>query len=156
MSAGLRRPEASAGRVALRLRVSRETYAWWRGLEAQARRWLPRGMSWLKFLCLSLWRGWHHVLGGPVAYGGIYVRDRYRCRSPVCNRQDITPHHLVFRSAGGSDEASNVATVCSWCHLLGIHGARIRAQGTAELIHWELGAPGHPCLVVHGRQRLAA
>lgn len=152
---------SSAGRVALRLRVSRETHAWWRGLEAQARRWLPRGMSWLKFLCLSLWRGWRHVLGSPVlssegAYQGIYVRDRYRCRSPVCSRQDVTPHHLVFRSAGGGDEPSNVATVCSWCHLLGIHGGRIRAQGTAELIHWELGAPEHPCLVVHGRERRAA
>jgi hypothetical protein len=147
---------SSAGRVALRLRVSRETYAWWRGLEAQARRWLPRGMSWLKFLCLSLWRGWRHLLGSDEAYHGIYIRDRYRCRSPVCSRQDVTPHHLVFRSAGGSDEASNVATVCSWCHLLGIHGGRIRAQGTAELIHWELGAPEHPCLVVHGRERRAA
>ncbi|HKO94249.1 MAG TPA: hypothetical protein VJU61_24010 [Polyangiaceae bacterium] len=144
------------GRVALRLRVSRETHAWWRGLEAQARRWLPRGMSWLKFLCLSLWRGWRHVLGSDAAYHRVYVRDRYRCRSPVCSRQDVTPHHLVFRSAGGSDESSNVATVCSWCHLFGIHGGRIRAQGTAELIHWELGAPEHPCLVVHGRERRAA
>jgi len=156
MSAGRRRPGGSAGRVPLRLRVSRDTYVWWRRLEAQARRWLPRGMSWLKFLCLSLWRGWRHLLGRNVAYGGIYVRDRYRCRSPVCSRQDVTPHHLVFRSAGGGDEASNVATVCSWCHLLGIHGGRIRAQGTAELIHWELGAPEHPCLVVHGRERRAA
>ena len=147
---------ASAGRVALRLRVSRETHAWWRGLEAQARRWLPRGMSWLKFLCLSLWRGWRHLLGSDEMYHGVYVRDRYRCRSPVCSRQDVTPHHLVFRSKGGSDEANNVATVCSWCHLFGIHGGRIRAQGTAELIHWELGAPEHPCLVVHGRERRAA
>jgi len=167
MSAGARRGTSqqgsrsgantsSAGRVALRLRVSRETHAWWRGLEAQARRWLPRGMSWLKFLCLSLWRGWRHLLGSDEAYHGIYIRDRYRCRSPVCSRQDVTPHHLVFRSAGGSDEASNVATVCSCCHLLGIHGGRIRARGTAELIHWELGAPEHPCLVVHGRERRAA
>jgi len=29
-------------------------------------------------------------------------------------------------------------------------------QLPAELIHWELGAPEHPCLVVHGRERRAA
>jgi hypothetical protein len=37
-----------------------------------------------------------------------------------------------------------------------VHGGRIRASGTARLVHWELGAPGSPCLVVHGRERLAA
>jgi hypothetical protein len=146
----------SAGRVTLRLRVSRSVHTWWRGLEAQARRWLPRGMSWLKFLCLSLWQAWRHLVGSDVAYGQIYIRDRWRCTSPVCNRQDVTPHHLQFRSAGGSDEDDNVVAVCSWCHLFGVHGGRIRARGTARHIHWELGRPEHPCLVVHGRQRMAA
>ena len=60
MPAAPRRPDISrvcslAGRVTLRLRMTRDTCAWWRGLEAQTRRWLPRGMSWLRFLCLSLW-----------------------------------------------------------------------------------------------------
>jgi len=148
--------QASAGRVAWRLRVSRSTYSWWRGLEAQARRWLPRGMSWLKFLCLSFWRGWRQMLGGDVAYGQIYLRDLYRCMSPVCSRRDVTPHHLKFRSAGGSDEDANVAAVCTCCHLSGIHGGRIRAVGSAECIHWEFGAANDPCLVVHGRQRRVA
>jgi hypothetical protein len=147
---------ASKGRVELRLRVSRANYAWWRGLEAQARRWLPSSTSWLKFLCLSIWSAWRHLLGTSVAYGHIYIRDRYRCSSPVCNRRDVTPHHLQFRSAGGSDEDENVAAVCSWCHLFGVHGGRIRAWGTAERIRWELGAAGCPCLVVHGRERVAA
>ncbi len=150
----------SAGRVALRLRVSRSIHTWWRGLEAQARRWLPRGMSWLKFLCMSLWQAWRHLIGGDVgsdiAYGQIYIRDRWRCTSPVCNRQDVTPHHIQFRSAGGSDSDDNVAAVCSWCHLFGVHGGRIRAAGTARRIRWELGGSEHPCLVVDGRQRMAA
>jgi hypothetical protein len=147
---------ASKGRVELRLRVSRANYAWWRGLEAQARRWLPSGTSWLRFLCLSIWNAWRHLLGTKVAYGHIYIRDRYRCSSPVCNRRDVTPHHLQFRSAGGSDDHQNVAAVCTWCHLFGVHGGRIRAEGTAERIHWELGAVGCPCLVVNGRERVAA
>jgi len=147
---------ASKGRIQLRWRVSRANHAWWRGLEAQAQRWLPSGMSWLRFLCLSLWEAWRHLLGASVAYGRIYIRDRYRCSSPVCNRRDVTPHHLQFRSAGGSDDDENVAAVCTWCHLFGVHGGRIRAVGTAECIHWELGAAGCPCLVVHGRERVAA
>ena len=149
-----------AGRTALRLRVTRATYVWWRGLEAQARRWLPRGLSFLSFLCLSLWQAWRHLLGAPggkaVAYGQIYIRDRYRCTSPVCSRKDVTPHHLQFRSAGGSDTPANTTSVCTWCHLCGVHGGRIRAAGSAGLIHWELGPPRSPCLVVHGRERVAA
>jgi hypothetical protein len=146
----------SAGRVALRWRVSRANYAAWRGLEAQARRWLPNGMSWLRFLCLSLWSAWRHLLGTSVAYGQIYIRDRFRCSSPVCSRRDVTPHHILFRSAGGSDDPRNTTSVCTWCHLCGVHGGRIRAVGAAERIRWELGAPGCPCLVVHGRERVAA
>jgi len=147
---------ASKGRIELRLRMSRANYAWWRGLEAQAHRWLSSGTSWLRFLCLSLWKAWRHLLGASVAYGHIYIRDRYQCSSPVCTRRDVTPHHLQFRSAGGSDEDENVTAVCTWCHLFGVHGGRIRAAGTAERIRWELGDPTCPCLVVDGRERVAA
>jgi hypothetical protein len=157
MSAGPKEPGSRAacraGRVTLRLRMSLATRAWWYALEAQARRWLPRSISWLRFSCTAVWRAWRHLLGGKVPYGQVYIRDRYRCTSPVCNRRDVTPHHLRFRSAGGSDEAHNVTSVCTWCHLFGVHGGRIRASGTAELIHWELGAMDPPCLVVHGRER---
>jgi hypothetical protein len=136
--------------------MSRSTYAWWRELETQARRWLARGMSWIAFLCLSMWHAWRHLLGADVAYAPIYIRDRFRCTSPVCSRRDVTPHHIIFRSAGGCDHPHNTTSVCTWCHLLGIHGGRIRAVGTAGLIRWELGAVRSPCLVVHGRERLAA
>jgi hypothetical protein len=148
-------PRSRVGRVVSKLRVARSTFRWWRGLEAQARRFLS-GMSWLRFLCLCIWHAWRHLLGADRAYGGIYLRDGYRCRSPVCNRRDVTPHHLRFRSRGGGDEPENVATVCSWCHLFGIHGGRIRAEGTAEHIRWELGPTGQPCLVVDGRDRVVA
>jgi hypothetical protein len=145
---------SSAGRVTLRLRMSREAYCWWRALEAQARRWLPRGTSWLRFLCQSVWHAWGHLLGTHVAYGHIYIRDRFRCTSPVCNRRDVTPHHLKFRSAGGSDADHNLTSPCAWCHLHGIHGGRIRARATARGIRWELGPRNAPTLIVHGRERL--
>jgi hypothetical protein len=144
------------GRVVLRLRVSRSTHGWWRSLEEQARRWLPAGTSWLRFCCLSLWKAWRHLLEPKIAYEHIYIRDRHRCTSPVCSRRDVTPHHIKFRSAGGSDDDDNVASVCTWCHLLGIHGGRIRAVGGARHLRWELGRRGDPWLVVQGRERQAA
>lgn len=144
-----------AGRVALRLRMSRSTYVWWRALEAQARRWLPPDMSWLRFLCLSMWQAWRHLLGSSAAYSEIYERDCYRCGSPVCGRRDVTPHHLRFRSAGGSEAPANIRSLCTWCHLWGVHGGRIEATGTVPLILWKFGV-GSPCLVVHGRERRAA
>jgi hypothetical protein len=155
MSAASRGLE-SAGRVQLRLQVPRHVFHWWRGLQVQARGWLPRGMSWLKFLCLSIWRAWRHVLGVDVAYGAIYERDACRCTSPVCSRRDVTPHHLRFRSQGGGEEPENLTSVCTWCHLFGIHGGRIRARGTAENIRWEIGPLEQPCVVVQGRERQAA
>ena len=120
--------------------MSRDTAAWWRGLEGQARRWLPRGMSWLRFLCLSFWQGWCHLPGARVAYRDIYIRDRYRCTSPVCNRRDVTPHHIQFRSAGGSNDAANRVTLCAFHHLRGVHAERLRCSGRApDRITWQIG-----------------
>jgi len=138
----------SAGRVELRWRVSCELGSWWRSLEARARPFLLRGMSWLKFLCLVFWKAWRHVLGVDVAWGQVYLRDLCRCSSPVCSRRDVTPHHLRFRSAGGGDADENMTSLCTWCHLFGVHGGRIRATGSAGHIVWEL-----PCLRVEGRER---
>lgn len=54
----------------------------------------------------------------------IYSRDQARCR--VCDRLvmfrtsqplDLAHvHHLVYRSAGGSDETSNLILLCARCH----------------------------------------
>jgi hypothetical protein len=141
----------SAGRVEMRWRVSLGLRTWWHALEARAGRFLHRGMSWVKFLCLVFWRAWQHMVGVNVAWGQVYLRDRCRCSSPVCNRRDVTPHHLRFRSAGGGDEDNNMASLCTWCHLFGVHGGRIRATGRAGKICWEL-----PCLRVEGRRRFSA
>ncbi|MEO8184079.1 MAG: hypothetical protein ABI895_35110 [Deltaproteobacteria bacterium] len=89
-----------------------------------------------------------------AALVAVYLRDRCRCSSPVCSRRDVTPHHLRFRSAGGSDEDDNMASLCTWCHLFGVHGGRLRATGSAGNIRWELGAREAPCMRVEGRQRI--
>ncbi len=153
-SAPRRRDLSSRGRVRLCFYVPRWVAQWWRGMRAVAKAHLPPGVSFLRYLCSCVWRGWQHLLGADMKYGGVYLRDRFRCSSPVCTRRDVTPHHVRFRSAGGGDEPGNLASVCSWCHLHGIHEGRIRVRGTAGRLHWEIGK-GQPRLVVEGRERLA-
>ncbi len=70
----------------------------------------------------------------------------------MCNRRDVTLHHLTFRSRGGGEEGANLISVCSKCHLDLIHGGFIRAEGPADGIRWLLGRV--PKMEVHGRVKL--
>lgn len=144
-------------RVTYRLWVSEDTRDFWRAFERcfeDARCWLPEGTTLVSLLCVSFYGVWAHVLEPKVAYGHIYARDGFVCQNPLCTRRDLTPHHLRFRSAGGGDEDENVVSLCTWCHLQGIHQGRIRAEPPASEIHWELGRPA--VMVVKGRRKLPA
>jgi predicted restriction endonuclease len=45
----------------------------------------------------------------------VYQRDNYRCR--VCNNSNgLHPHHIKYKSAGGTDTLDNLLTVCFACH----------------------------------------
>jgi 5-methylcytosine-specific restriction endonuclease McrA len=45
----------------------------------------------------------------------VFERDRWSCRS--CNRDGgIAPHHVTFRSEGGTHHPDNLVTVCFDCH----------------------------------------
>jgi 5-methylcytosine-specific restriction endonuclease McrA len=49
----------------------------------------------------------------------ILQRDGWKCRS--CGfRSGLHVHHITFRSQQGTDEASNLITLCSSCHR-GVH-----------------------------------
>ncbi len=44
-----------------------------------------------------------------------YERDNWHCRS--CNSTfALTPHHVKFRSHGGTDTLGNLLTLCWQCH----------------------------------------
>jgi len=145
------RAARQSGRVTLRFRVPAEMRRYYRWLERLFERHGPARVSFMRFLCCALVEAWQHTFGSTEKYGGIYGRDRYRCTSPVCGRRDVTPHHLKFRSAGGDDSPDNVASLCVWCHLEGIHGGRLRASPPASNIEWHIGRMGHT--VVRGRRR---
>jgi hypothetical protein len=143
------------GRVTLRLRVRAGTRAYYRWLERLFLRHRPVQVPFFRFLCRALIETWKTSLGSDVAYASIYARDRYRCRSPVCSRVDVTPHHLKFRSAGGDDADENVASLCVWCHLDGIHGGRLSATPPASSIRWRIGREPHTQVEGRRRERVA-
>jgi hypothetical protein len=157
MSAPLPEPHPSsatrhAGRVTLRLRVRKGTRRHYRWLERLFMRYRRARVSFFHFLCGAFIETWKSSLGFDGAYASVYARDRYRCTCPVCGRTDVTPHHLRFRSRGGEDVDENVSSLCTWCHLQGVHGGRLAAEPPASAIRWSIGRRPHT--VVEGRRRI--
>jgi hypothetical protein len=141
--------------VTLRLRVRASTardFRHWEAIYLRHRGTALRSTTFLRFACelfIDTWR----PSRAEVAYAHIYQRDHYRCQSPCCGRRDVTPHHLRFRSHGGDDSDENVTSLCTWCHLEGIHGGHISATPPASNIRWTFGRSRHT--VVEGRRRLS-
>ena len=54
-------------------------------------------------------------------YREVWDRDERRCVD--CSRsltfEEMHPHHVIRRSAGGSDDALNLVTLCGSCHMFG-------------------------------------
>jgi hypothetical protein len=116
--------------VHVRLSLPEDLATFWTQLEyLHADAGSPSG-SFVAFLVaatLESWRGRHRAW----AYGDIYLRDRYRCQSPVCRRRQVTPHHIVFRSRGGDDDPTNLIALCDRCHLTLVHGGHLAVTGLA-------------------------
>lgn len=124
----------------LSLRLSDEVHVYWRGLEAEFHALAGHDSSFVAFMCLALWRTWQPFLEAREdKWADVYRRDRHRCQNPVCGRRDITPHHIVFQAHGGGDEKENVVSLCSWCHLQGVHRGRIAVWGRAPKLSWRIG-----------------
>jgi len=49
----------------------------------------------------------------------ILARDRHRCRRKGCNHtRFLDIHHIIPRAEGGTNDPSNLVTLCSGCHHL--------------------------------------
>jgi hypothetical protein len=67
----------------------------------------------------------------PRAYR-VFARDGWRCTVPGCTSQrNLHAHHVLFRSAGGSDDDPNLITLCAAHHQRCVHGGVIRISGRA-------------------------
>ncbi len=147
---------APPANVTLRLRMHASTardFRHWEAIYLRHRGTALRNTSFLRFACelfLDTWR----PRRAEVDYAHIYQRDRHRCQSPCCVRRDVTPHHLRFRAHGGDDSDENLTSLCTWCHLEGLHGGQISATPPASNIRWTFGRNAHT--VVEGRRRVRA
>ena len=80
----------------------------------------------------------------PSVVRFVWRRDGGRCRVPGCrSARGLEIHHLVHRADGGSHEPSNVALLCSSCHLAHHRGA-LTISGTADQL--EVHRPAQACL----------
>ncbi len=53
----------------------------------------------------------------PSVRRRVLARDGHRCQAPGCtNTRFLEVHHITPRSQGGSNDASNLITLCSACH----------------------------------------
>jgi hypothetical protein len=70
----------------------------------------------------------------------VLARDQGLCQVPGCSRAADHSHHIIHRSAGGSDDPSNQTPMCSPHHLHGVHAGYVRVRGRApDGLTWELG-----------------
>jgi hypothetical protein len=79
----------------------------------------------------------------------VLERDDWRCVMAGCTSQrNLHVHHIEFRSAGGSDEADNLVTLCAFHHQRGVHGGTAAVRGRAPShLEFDLGTrPGLPSL----------
>jgi len=75
---------------------------------------------------------------------GVLARDKYRCVEcgTRCGNADGDVHHLLPRSAGGTDEPSNLVTICDGCHaayhpkLAGGLARRVIERWAVRLAWW--------------------
>jgi 5-methylcytosine-specific restriction endonuclease McrA len=70
----------------------------------------------------------------------INARDGWRCPAPGCTARELEVHHIVYQSHGGSDDASNLTSLCPFHHRMGEHGTLASVRGEAPLaLDWTIG-----------------
>ncbi|MBX3245904.1 MAG: hypothetical protein KF901_01840 [Myxococcales bacterium] len=150
MSERFSAPARRVGYTTVEIRCREDAALHYRQLEASYERSALPG-DFLRFAVTALC----HVMLPLVSTGGgkyrdVHLRDRLRCSSPVCDSRNVTCHHVVFRAHQGGEELENLTSPCEFCHLDGVHGGRLRVQGRAPELRWEIGR--EPILVVEGRE----
>jgi len=63
----------------------------------------------------------------------VLARDGYECRQCGGKRNDkrLEVHHIIYAGAGGSDDESNLLTLCKTCHD-GVHAGAIRLSSSGK------------------------
>ena len=82
----------------------------------------------------------------------VLERDNWLCQVPWCSRAADHVHHILFRSAGGTDDPWNLVSLCATHHLQGVHKGYLRVSGRApDQLRWEIGPAGRGFVAVSRR-----
>jgi hypothetical protein len=103
-------------------------------------RWLTPGECLLRVAAhfVATWEG--AVPDRRTRSAKVRARDLGLCQVPVCSRAADHSHHILRRSAGGSDEPWNQIALCAAHHLHGVHAGYVKVAGRApDGLTWELG-----------------
>ncbi len=75
----------------------------------------------------------------PATRRKVLARDRHQCQRPGCDHtRYLEVHHKAPRTQGGSNEQTNLTTLCSACHQL-LH--EIGVKEPAGIYQYKTGAP---------------
>src|SRR5437588_12729678 len=80
------------------------------------------------------------MYGLPTTQDSLQKRDVYTCQQCKwkCKDRRLEVHHIVFRSQQGSDEETNLVTLCKTCHDA-LHAGTItlkqRGKEKGNLLH---------------------
>jgi hypothetical protein len=120
--------------------VAEVVKAAFRSARAAAKRWLSAGECLVR-LAEHFIETWKELLKEVnTLQRRIRKRDRHCCQVRGCSRAAVHAHHIVPRSRGGTDDPSNLISLCAAHHLFGIHGGRMRVTGSApDKLVWEFG-----------------
>ncbi|MGZ6126223.1 MAG: HNH endonuclease, partial [Myxococcales bacterium] len=126
--------------VWMTVRVAEVVKTAFRAARALAKRWLAPGEC-LFILADHFVKTWAAaVKTARTLQQKIFARDGFCCQVPGCSRPAMHAHHIEFRSHGGSDDPSNLVSLCVAHHLRGIHGGLLRVRGSApDGLVWEFG-----------------
>jgi hypothetical protein len=126
--------------VWMTVRVADLVKAAFRAARALAKRWLAPGEC-LVTLTQHFVKTWGTAeRAARTLHQRILARDRHFCQVPGCSRAAVHAHHIIFRSQGGTDDPSNLVSICAAHHLRGIHGGLLRVTGSApDGLVWEFG-----------------
>jgi HNH endonuclease len=114
-----------------------------RAVRKDAGRWMSPGecLGRMAAHFVDVWKP--ALTGRSTPQRRILARDKGFCQVRGCSRAADHVHHIEFRSAGGSDDPSNLVSLCATHHLRGIHMGYIRVTGKApDRLRWELAIGG--------------
>ena len=157
---------APGGVCVINMMVEPDVAAMWRSAVERCRAVLGTAATEsdaLAAILCHVWQSWEtREIAAQRRAHPVLERDGWRCAAPGCRSVGtgrLQEHHIIFRSAGGTDDKWNEVGICVGHHLGLVHENKVRVTGRApDGLTWEMGIePGlEPFAVFQGDRRVAS